>query len=176
MPTPDVQWDIQALTKKHALEAFDSSEPALDEFLKKHARQNAERGASRTFVAVRHGARLVEGYYTLRSGQVAFDILPEDDRCRLPRYPVPVVHLARLAVTHSGSGLGLGETLLMHALAKALVVEKEISVYAIEVEAKTERTRAFYAKYGFQSLLDDQLHLYVSMHAVKMACGVEEKG
>jgi len=175
MPNADVQWDIQALTKKHDREAFDSGEPALDEFIKKHARQNAERGASRTFVAVRQGSRLVEGYYTLRSGQVAFDVLPDEDRRRLPRYPVPVVHLARLAVTRGARGLGLGETLLMHALSKALVVEREIGVYAIEVVAKTGQARAFYAKYGFQALLDDQLHMYVSTHAVKVALGVAEK-
>ena len=167
----DPLWEIQALTKKHKRESFDSGEPALDGFLKQQARQNADRGISRTWVAVRGSTHLVEGYYTLRSGQVAFEVLPEDEKKKLPRYPVPVVHWARLAVTKSAAGLGLGETLLMDAFEKTLRVEHDVGVYAVEVFAKTERARAFYARYGFHSLRDDPLHMYLGLAAIRNAFG-----
>ncbi len=169
MASPEPKWLIEQLTKKHGRDAFNSGEAALDEFLRKHARQNAERGVSRTFVAVRHGALAVAGYYTLRSGEVKFESLPDDVRRTLPRYPVPVVHLARLAVSTDARGLGLGETLLMHAFEKAIAVENEIGVYAVEVLAKTDAARSFYVRYGFRSLSDDTLHMYISMRTVRTA-------
>ncbi|MBI5495322.1 MAG: GNAT family N-acetyltransferase [Deltaproteobacteria bacterium] len=162
-------WVVGQLTKKHVRDAFHSGEPALDEFLKKHARQNAERGISRTFVAVRRGALAVDGYYTLRSGAVTFESLPDEVRKTLPRYPVPVVHLARLAVSKEARGMGLGETLLLHAFEKAIAVENEIGVYAVEVMAKTDGAKSFYERYGFRSLRDDRFHMYISMRTIRAA-------
>lgn len=162
-------WPIELLSKKHNREMFQSGEPALDEFLKKHARQNAERGISRTFVALQPGSLVVAGYHTVRSGEVAFKVLPDEERRALPRYPVPVVHLARLAVSNAARGRGLGETLLMHALHLALTIEQTLGVYAVEVVAKTDLARSFYGKYGFRSLLDNPLHMYLSIKAVKEA-------
>ena len=42
-------------------------------------------------------------------------------------------------------------------------VSETIASAAIEVDAKDEQTRAFYAKYGFKSLTDDRLHMYLPM-------------
>ena len=46
-------------------------------------------------------------------------------------------------------------------------VSETLAVYAVEVVAKTEAARAFYEKYGFRSLADDRLHLYISMKTVR---------
>jgi hypothetical protein len=43
---------------------------------------------------------------------------------------------------------------------------------AVEVWAKTERARTFYEKYGFESLIDDRLHLYLPLATARQA--VEE--
>ena len=55
----------------------------------------------------------VHGCYALSAVAVAFDHVPKDLRKRLPRYPVPVAQLGRLAVDRSAAGQGLGEHLLM---------------------------------------------------------------
>lgn len=160
---------VEPLGADHDRSAFDSGEPALDEFLRKHARQNQERGISRTFVAVRPGERQVVGFYTLASGSVAFQTVPEEVRKRLPRYPVPVVHLARLGVDRSAAGKGLGGALLADVLARAVDVADQIGVWAVQVQAKHEKARAFYAHHGFEPLADDPLSLYLPIATARNA-------
>jgi len=165
----DPPWVIVPLAKSHLRDAFDSGEPALDGFLRRSARQDQDRDFSRTFVAVRPGDRRVLGFFTLSAGRVAAESVPEEDRKRLPRYPVPVVHLGRLAVDRSARGQGLGEALLVRALETALRVSGEIGAHAVEVRAKGEAARALCVKYGFRALVDDPLHLYLSMKAIRAA-------
>lgn len=169
MAEPESPWQIVPLSKQHARESFESGEPALDEFLRKFARQNAERGLSRTFIASTEGSQAVVGYYTVRAGAVSFDDLPEAARKNMPRYPVPVAHLARLAVDKRFRKRGLGELLLMHALERAGRVSRELGIYAVEVVAKNEAARGFYERYGFRRLMDDPNHLYVPIQQVVAA-------
>lgn len=131
-----------------------------------YARQNDDKGIGRTFVATRGGDFLVLGYYTLRSGAVAAVTLPEDERRRLPGYPVPVVHLGRLAVDRAVQGSGLGETLLVDALRRSHATSGEVAAYAVEVVAISEAARSWYVKYGFREMRDDRLHLYLSMKVI----------
>ncbi len=170
------QWQIERLTKEHERNEFDcdatggdAGNRALNEFLIKYARQNADKGLGRTYVATRVGEKWVRGYYTLASGSVAFQTLPEEERRRLPKYPVPVALLARLAVDKTERGKGLGADLLMHALATILQVAEEIGILAVEVQAKNESAKRFYSKYGFASLVDDPLHMYLSLEAARRA-------
>jgi ribosomal protein S18 acetylase RimI-like enzyme len=159
-------WKIERIRKDHARESFDCGIEELNTFLRRYARQNEEHGLSRTFVAVRGGSPRVLGYHTLRSGQVEIRNLSPDEVRRFPRYPVPVVHLARLAVDREVHGQGLGELLLLDALARAHEAAKVIAAYAVEVEAVNDAARRFYVKYGFQELLDDRLHLYLPVKVI----------
>jgi GNAT superfamily N-acetyltransferase len=160
-------WEIAALTRTHDRAGFDCGEPALDAFLARFARQNQDQGISRTYVATHTGRKRVVGYFTLSTGSVEIQDLPESDRRRLPRYPVPVIHLGRLAVDRSAAGQGLGERLLVEALRVALRASESVGAFAVEVVAKNEAARAFYGKYGFASLQDDRLHLYLPMQTVR---------
>jgi predicted GNAT family N-acyltransferase len=160
---------FEPLSRRHERAGFDCGEPALDTFLRRFARQNQERGVSRTYVLVRGEDPRVLGYVTLSAGSVANDALPEEDRRRLPRYPVPVVHLGRLAVARSERGHGLGERLLMDALEVALRASRAVGAFAVEVVAKGEASRAFYARYGFRSMDDDPLHMYLATRTVEQA-------
>jgi ribosomal protein S18 acetylase RimI-like enzyme len=161
--------EISRLHTKHDREPFDSGVPPLDDFLRRFARQNDEKGLSRTYVATRPGEFEVVGYMTIRVGEVACADLPPDVQRGLPRYPVPVLHVARLAVDKRARGIGLGEALLMHALERALDLSEAVGVWGVEVIAKDEAARSFYMRYGFEPLVDDQLHLYVSMKTVRRA-------
>ena len=113
------------------------------------------------------GSHEVHGYYALSAGAVAFDHVPRDLRKRLPRYPVPVAHLGRLAVNRSAAGQGLGEHLLMDALARTLRAADEIGIHAVEVVAINDAARAYCLKYGFLALADDRHHLYLPIATVK---------
>jgi len=164
----DPAWTIEKLSKGHDRKSFDCGASELNEYLRRFARQNEAAGISQHFVALgSSGSNEVHGYYALSAGAVAFDHVPQDLRKRLPRYPVPVAHLGRLAVDQSAAGQGLGEHLLMDALVRTLRAADEIGIHAVEVLAINDAARAFYLKYGFQPLKDDRHHLYLPISTVK---------
>lgn len=165
--TSDSSWVVELLSKRHKRESFDSGEPAIDDFLRKYARQNQDENIGRTFVAIEEGSAEVAGFYTLTVASVAREVFSDDLVKRVPRYPVPVALLGRLAVSKKAQGRGLGEHLLLHALAQLHRVSQIVGIFAVEVRAKHERARKFYAKYGFVSLKDDPLHLYLPMADVQ---------
>lgn len=143
----------------------------MNEYLRRFARQNDEKGLSKTFVAVQSGAASeaeklpILGYYTLGSGSVAFTQMPQKER--LPRYPVPSALLGRLAVDKNAQGTGLGKRLLLDALRLCVGVADQMGIYAVEVVALHEAARDFYKKFGFAPLVDDPLHLYLPLASLR---------
>jgi GNAT superfamily N-acetyltransferase len=158
---------VEPLGAHHDLRTFDSGAEPLDAYLRRFAGQNARRGIGRTYVAVREDDPRVLGYFTLSAGSVATDVLPDDVARRLPRYPVPVVHLGRLAVDRAMQGQGLGAALLVEALRRAVRVAAEIAVFAVEVVAKDAAARRFYAHHGFAPMRDDPHHLYLPIETAR---------
>lgn len=129
------EWVIEELGAGHGREAFACGHESLDLFLKQYASQNRKAGFTRTFVAVRPAEATVRGYYSLAAGSVRPEHLTDEQRKRLPRYPVPVAHLGRLAVDRVEQGRGLGAFLLMDALCRIAHAEKELGIHAVEVVA-----------------------------------------
>lgn len=162
-------WTIEPLDKSHEVQAFACGEPQLDDYLKKYALQSGASGLGRTFVALEPGAKKICGYFTLAAGTVKFDTIPDYVKRRLPRYPIPTAHLAKLAVDSSQQGRGLGAALLVEALIRAARAGEHVGVFAVDVLALNDRARTFYLKYGFVPLADNPLHLYMS---IKMAMAV----
>jgi GNAT superfamily N-acetyltransferase len=158
-----LQFKIELLRKNHKRENFDCGDENLNQFLKKYARQNQEKGFGRTFVAALPNENEVLGYYTLSAGSVSFDIVPD----KVPRYPIPTAHLGRLATDLQMRGQGLGELLLIDALERALLVAEKVGIYAVELFASTDLAKNFYLKYGFISLQDDDKHLYLPIETLK---------
>lgn len=159
-------WIVEGIRKGHQRDRFDCGQASLDEFLHRYARQNDDLELGRTFVAILPGDLRVLGYYTLGAGSIEVEHLPEEERRRLPRYPIPVIHLGRLAVDRSVQSLGLGRFLLVNALRRAWTASREVAAFAVEIVAIDDRARAFYAKYGFRELRDDRLHMYLSMKSI----------
>src|SRR5437773_7756692 len=91
-------WRIELLSRSHIRESFFCGEPELDEFIKKYARQNQDRDVNKTFVALRNDDMKVCGYYTVSAHSLEPSRFPPELVRRLPKYPLPVVHLGRLAV------------------------------------------------------------------------------
>lgn len=162
--------DIKPLGRGHDRTSFDCGEPALDEFFRRHARQNQERGVSRTYVATAQGESRVLGFYTLAAGAVPVRDMPEVERRQLPRYPLPTVKLARLGVDRAAHGGGVGKALLADALRRSVRAADIIGIFAVEVYAKPDAA-VFYHRRGFAPLEDDRLHLYLAMRTIR--AGVE---
>lgn len=165
---------IEPLDEKvHDRTAFDSGVPSITRYLRRYARQNRELGIGVTYVLTGEGepeggeSRPVLGYYTISSGEVAVRDLPEEERDRLPRYPIPVIRLGRLGVDRTVQGEGLGELLLVDALKRSGRIAEELGAYAVEVHALGQEARRFYERYGFTALEDDEDHLYLPISAVR---------
>ena len=154
---------IELLDKNHKREDFDCGEESLNVFLKRFARQNSEKGFGRTFVACSPNKTQVLGYYTISSGSIAADDVPEN----VPRYPIPTAHLGRLATDLTMRGQRLGEILLIDALARISAIADELGIYAVELFALNENAKNFYLKYGFVALKDDEKHLYLPIATLK---------
>jgi ribosomal protein S18 acetylase RimI-like enzyme len=160
------EWNIEPLHRGHDRKQFSSGQPALDQFLTTLVSQYHKRGLGRTYVATETGQTRVAGYYTLAAGSFDVSILPEKERQKLPKHPVPTIHLGRLAVDTTFQGKRLGETLLFHALHNAVQISAQLGAFAVDVWAIDDAARKFYVKYGFQALLDDPQHLYLPMKTV----------
>jgi GNAT superfamily N-acetyltransferase len=165
------KWRIERLDRAHERAEFRSGDASLDDFLRTRVSQYEKRNIGRTYVAVQAGDRRVYGYYTLASGAVAFQNIPVAASRKLPKHPVPVVLLARLAVDQTVRGRGLGEALLIDALKRCLKLARALGIHAVVVDAIDPKASAFYQKYGFVALLDNELHLYLPLATIHKALG-----
>jgi predicted N-acetyltransferase YhbS len=156
-------WIIEPFGKTHERAAFSCGKSSLDDFIRTRVSQYEKRRLGKTFVAVLQGQKRVVGYYTLAAGAVAFENMPIEAAHKLPKHPVPVILLARLAVDQSAQGKRLGEGLLLDALQRAMDLSKNLGAHAVEVDALDDSAGSFYAKYGFKPLLDNPKHLYLPM-------------
>jgi GNAT superfamily N-acetyltransferase len=72
-------------------------------------------------------------------------------RKRLPKYPLPVLRLARLAIDERAKGKGVGTLLLRAALVLAQRMADDFGCVGLLVDAKSEAV-SFYEKLGFLRL------------------------
>ena len=145
----------EPLSSHHRLDGFDCGKPALNDWLARHARQAQSSGSAKTFVVADDDQ--VVGYFSLTVGQV--DILDAPDRIRkgMGQYPLPVVILARLAVSLDSQGRGIGFGLLQDAIRRTLLISEQAGIRAMLTHPFDEEAAKFYTRFGFaQSPLREQ--------------------
>ena len=126
---------------------FRSGNLDLDRFFQKYAGQNQFRHhIGTTYVAV-DGGRIC-GFATVAPSEIDVERLPPSRRKRLPRCPLPVLRLARLAVDARAQGLGIGSTLLKAVFVLARTMANDYGCAGVVVDAKPEAI-AFFQRYGF---------------------------
>jgi GNAT superfamily N-acetyltransferase len=139
--------EIRALRADDDRTSFRSGDADLDRFFHQFAGQHQFRQhVGVTYVAVED--RTILGFATVAAAHVEIDDLPVAVRRKLPRYPLPVLRLARLAVEQSAQGQGLGLHLLRFVLRLALQMADAYGCVGVIVDAKPD-AEAFYTKYGF---------------------------
>jgi len=103
--------EVRPLRPEDDRSGFASGDPDLDRFFKKYAGQNQFRHhVGTTYVAV--AGKTIAGFATVSAASMHIEHLPAKLRRRLPRYPLPVMRLARLAVDQRVRGQGIGRQLL----------------------------------------------------------------
>ena len=150
---------IEKLNAQHQRGDFDCGEPMLNDFLQRQSGQLARKGYGKTYVALNNDRRTVIGFLTLSVGQLEATYLSPD--LKLPRYPAPVMRIGRLAVSVKAQGHGVGQHLMAFALRISLEFSQQAGLYAVLVEAKHSKAKAFYEKLGFVATRDNPLLLYL---------------
>lgn len=142
--------EIRALREADERFAFRSGEPDLDRFFHRFAAQNQfKHYVGVTYVAADGGHIL--GFATVAPGHVEIEGLPAAARRTLPRYPLPVLRLARLAVDLRAQGQGLGAQVLRFVLQLGMRMAGDFGCVGVVVDAKRGAVK-FYAKHGFLAL------------------------
>jgi GNAT superfamily N-acetyltransferase len=161
---------IQLLGAGHRREGFDCGDVALNDFLLRQAGQQQRRGFGKTYVALAGDGVGVVGFVTVSAGQVATSAL--SSQAKLPRYPAPVLRIGRLAVDARHQGKGVGQDLLAFALRLAVEFSQRVGLYAVVVDAKHDKAKAFYVKLGFIVCVDNPLCLYLPVATLERAAAV----
>jgi GNAT superfamily N-acetyltransferase len=163
-------WHEEPVSRKHDRESFDCGDSALNEFLRRYARQSHELGGAKTFLAIDDADRkTIHGYYSLSPASVEYARAPATVRRGLARHEVPGFRLARLAVDRRFQGLGLGGQLLLAAGRRCLLAAAEVGGVLLVIDAKNERVARWYASYGAVPLLDAPLTLVLPLATVEAA-------
>ena len=142
--------EIRLLLPGDNRDDFISGHEVLDRYLRLYAGQNQFRHRiGVNYVAIMEGR--VIGYASVSPANIEVERLPPALAKRLPRYPLPVLRLARLATDQRVRGRGVGLELLRYVFGLAHQMSGEFGCVGVLVDAKPAAV-AFYARYGFAEL------------------------
>jgi len=154
--------------KHHDIKDFNCGIKELNTYLKEKAGQVIKKNVTAVYVLHYRNNSKIIGYYTLSSYSISLEELPLLLTKKLPKYKsLPTILIGRLAVDTSFQGKSIGEYLLMDALNRSYSLSKQIGSYAIIVNAKDEKSKGFYKKYGFIPFLNKPFTLYFPMKTIK---------
>jgi GNAT superfamily N-acetyltransferase len=158
---------VEALTDNHERLRFSCGVEALDRWFHDQAGQSHRKRRTTVWVATDRAAPTVPvGYYSLAPFYLVYEHAPEALRRKLPKDPLYVALIARLAAATAVRGKGVGGLLLIDAVKRAHRASLQIPTHGVVVHAKDEATAAFYRHYGFLPFADDPLHLYLPMATI----------
>ena len=146
---------VERLDDTHDRSSFRCGVAALDTWFADHALAAQRQDTARTFVLVGDGHRIV-GYYSLTMGSVERAGAPPRLVRGLPRFPVPIVLLARLAIDQNFQAQGLGTALLYEALHRATLAAEHAAARLIVVDPVGDDARAFYERWGLRGIESDE--------------------
>ena len=156
---------VRKLAATDATQSFDCGDIELNRFLRRFALVSQQSDSAQTYVCCRDGE--VVGYYSLAVGSVEPAGAAPRVAKGLPRHPVPVMILARLAVDRQHQRVGLGKSLLRDALLRSAQAADIAGIRALLVHAKDDAARNWYLNWEFEPSTTDPLHLFLLMKDIK---------
>ena len=153
---------IEVLGRHHRalLEDFQNQHQSLVDYLRRFALRHGEKDfLARTYLAIGKpaGKDRLAGYFSLATASVQRSSVESIDSLnRLPRFPIPAVLLARLAVDERVQGQGLGRYLFEEALGLflQLAATGPVAFRLFVTDAIDEAAAKFYERFGFSRLAD----------------------
>ena len=156
---------IEKLRREHVVEGFDCGREELNRFLVRYALANQLACSSQTYVGL--ADRSIIGFYTLAVGQVNYEDSPQRLIKGLAQHPVPIMLLARLAVSNKWQKRGIGAGLLKDAMRRTLQAADIAGIRAFAVHAKDDAAQQFYAHFDFIPSPADPYHLFLLIKDVR---------
>ena len=151
MTLPD--WREEPISKAHDRQAFDCGNAAMNDFLRRYARQSHEQNASKTFCAIDTDvSNRILGFYTITPSAIARDHVPATMAKGLAQHEISGFKLARIATDVVVAGQGLGGQLLSASALRCLRIAAEVGGVLLIIDAKGERAAQWYASYGAEAL------------------------
>jgi GNAT superfamily N-acetyltransferase len=144
----DLFTPIRKLEAGDPVDAFNCGQPDLNRYLQRYAWNNQKANSAQTYVAC--AGSTLAGFYSLSVAGVDYTDTPARIAKGLARHPVPVMLLARLAVSLDFQGQGLGAALLKDALLRTVQAADIAGIRAVIVHAKDEAARQWYLRFGFE--------------------------
>jgi GNAT superfamily N-acetyltransferase len=145
-----VDFVCELLADGHDASAFDSTQPPLDDWLRRSARDSDGRNLTRTYVWHR-GDNVVVGYYTLMPYFIERETLTQKQARGLPER-ISCYLIARLALHRHLHGQRLGSRLLASALTRAAVGAQALGGRYVIVDAIDDAAASFYRHHGFEPI------------------------
>ena len=160
-------YSVTPLEVGHQVDKFTCGKAELDNYLQTTARQHQSKNVAKTYViADERDPAVVLGFFTMAiRSMTTKDAMPADMVKRLPS-KIPGYTLARLAISTSHQGRGLGEKLLVEAMIRAKAASNQVGGYALFVDAKDDDAAAFYKKYGFTPFPSNPLILAIPIATI----------
>lgn len=160
--------DPQPLDSEHRVNGFECGVGSLDIWLVRHARAAAGAGSARTYVVIDSDQERVVGYHALTVGSIDHAEATGRAKKGMPRHPIPVMLLARLAVDKSVQGKGLGLFLLRDAMCRAASVADQAGVRLLLVHAVNDEARAFHQRFGFKPSPTDPMNMHLLINEIRL--------
>ena len=160
---------IEKLARHHAVDDFDCGQEALNRFLTRFAFLNQQANAAQTYLALADH-RLI-GFYTLVVAEISHNDAPDRLSKGLAQHPIPLMLLARLAVSLDWQGKPIGSGLLKDAMLRTVQAAEIAGIRAMAAHAKDEAAQGFYAHFGFLPSPTDPLHVFLLTKDIRKALG-----
>ncbi|SMD42419.1 Acetyltransferases [Aquiflexum balticum DSM 16537] len=143
---------ICKLGKSHKKNEFDCGKRSLNDYLAKIAKQDVEKNVAVCYILEGEENKVI-GYYTLSSGSIPKEEIPDNVSKKLPRYSdIPFAAIGRLAIDKNYQGKGLGGYLLVEAFTEILKVSEVLGIAGVFVDPIDNAAIKFYELYGFIKL------------------------
>lgn len=143
---------------------FSCGNSELDTYLKRYAKKNHKRGIGKSFALAEE--EMIVGFYTISMSSIHFENIPDSCKAGIPKYPIPVAIIGKLAIDLKYQGKKMGGVLLMDAIWRIFEASQSVAAYAVIVDAKDEKSKGFYEHYGFIPYKKDPFSLFLPMKTV----------
>jgi GNAT superfamily N-acetyltransferase len=139
------------LTESDNRDAFDCGRDSLNLWFRRHAWRNQAAGVTRTNIVCDTATGAVAGYVSMCAAQIERAYLPKSAQRNQPD-PIPALLLGQLAVDRQHQGKGYSRWLMLFALETAVRFSREIGCFGVLTHPLDDSVRAFYSRFGFETL------------------------